>query len=100
MKIKLKTKFNVGDKVVVSNALGNGSKYVGEICGIRLFVNQYGYTGLEYYKVYADGIGVKDVAEGALESFEEFDNRQRASCRTYNDYLRWLEKQTFVEGQK
>ena len=100
MKIKLKTKFNPGEQVVVSNAISDGRKYAGEICGIKLYVNQFGYVGLDCYKVHIHGHGVKEVGEDCLESVADFNKARKADCKTYNDYLRWLDKQTFIKEKE
>ena len=97
MKIKYKTKFNIGDKVVVKDMPQPGYYRLGEVYTIHVYVNQFGVTGLSSYTIQVDGYGMqKFMDDDRLESIKEFEKRMKQDGRSYDHYLRWLNEQNFT----
>lgn len=98
MKIKYKTKFNIGDKVVVHDFPHPGWYALGEIYQIKLTVNQFGVVCFDSYTVSIKGHGMNAFGEDVLESVKDFDKKQKEFGLGYDKYLRWLNDWNFAEA--
>ena len=99
MRIRFKTKYNIGDQVVVHDIPKDGLYCRGEIVGINIKVGVYGTTYLDSYIVHLNGWGDHYVQnEKDLESLKEFNNRQKQYQLSYDQYLDWVNKQ-YAEGE-
>ena len=92
MKIKYKTKFNIGDKVVVRGIPFDGYCVLGTVKEINLNVDSNGIH-LEDYLVYISGWGLKHIREDNVQLLAEFDKEQKQRGLGYDKYLNWLNEQ-------
>ena len=100
MKIKLKTKYNVNQKVVVRGIPHEGYYALGLITEIHFHVDKFGRTD-HSYQVYVSGWGTITVnRETDMETLKEFDDRQKEHKLSYKNYVNWVNEQSFVKVEK
>ena len=97
MRIRCKTKFNAGEKVIVHDFPHPGYYSLGEVYQIEITVNQFGVVCSPKYSIHIDGYGTKFFNVESLESIASFDKRQKETGADYEHYLKWLNKQNFAE---
>ena len=100
MKIKYKTKFNIGDKVVVHDFPHPGWYALGEVYQIDITINQFGVICSPEYGIHISGYGMKYFSKECLESIASFDKRQKETGADYEHYLKWLNEQNFAGVKK
>lgn len=99
MRIRFKTKYNIGDQVIVRDIPKNGYYCRGNIIAINIRVDAYNNVHLDNYRVHLNGWGDRYVYnEKDLESLKDFNNRQKQYQLSYDQYLNWVNKQ-YTEGE-
>ena len=91
-KLRIKHKYNIGDKVVIKEHPHPGYVTACEITGITITVDRH-TTKIQYTVDYRNSVWY----ETSLESFEEYNKQQREKRLDYKSYINWLNKQSFTK---